>query len=244
MRFEYVFDPETIHKLYFISPLTYFKLSIFVKSKKYIFMKKLFLITYFLIATSTIFAQSIEITPTAGYTFSGNIKGSYGTLDLNNASLYGAKLDVEIADFSYFELSVRRNDPTLAFRTNSSDYVDHETTTGTAHYMIGFLREFKDGKIKPFGVISVGTSRYWEKGDSNERRWFFSTEFGAGAKMFISDYVGVRLQASVTTPWVFSGGGMYWGIGGGGTGGGAAMTFGIPIAHWDLSGGIIIKLPN
>jgi len=202
-------------------------------------MKKLILITGFLMATSTIFAQSVELTPTAGYTFSGDIDGYLGTYDLANAFLYGAKLDVEIADLSYFELSLRRNDPTLTYITGGGNIYE-KTTTGTAHYMVGFLREFKDGKIKPFGVISVGTSRYWEKGDSKERQWFFSSEFGLGAKIFFNDYIGLRLQSSVTTPWVLTGGGMYWGYGGGG----AAATFGIPLAHWDLSGGIIIKLPN
>lgn len=56
--------------------------------------------------------------------------------------------------------------------------------------------------------------------------------------------VGIRAQASVTTPWDFAGGGMYWGVGGGGAGGSANMTFGIPVAHWDLSAGIIIRLQN
>jgi hypothetical protein len=204
-------------------------------------MKIISILAIILFANTILFAQSVEVTPTVGYTFSGNIKGYYGTYDLKNAFLYGAKIDVEFDHLSYFELSFRRNDPTLTYSTNSNGINDSETSTGTAHYMVGYLREFKDGPIKPLAVISLGTSRYWEKGDSNERRWFFSTEFGGGVKMFISDYIGLRLQASVTTPWVFSGGGMYWGIGGGSGGG---MTFGIPIAHWDLSGGIIIKLPN
>ena len=110
--------------------------------------------------------------------------------------------------------------------------------------MAGFLREFQVGAIKPYGVISAGTSRYWLKGDENYNKWFFSTEFGLGAKMFFSDMVGIRAQASVTTPWDFAGGGMYWGVGGGGAGGSANMTFGIPVAHWDLSAGIIIRLQN
>lgn len=207
-------------------------------------MKRITILAAILLTNTILFAQSVEFTPTAGYTFSGDVEGYNGTYDLKNAFLYGAKLDIEIDHLSYFELSYRRNDPTLAYSTRLGETNNAETTTGTAHYMVGFLREFKEGKIKPFGVISLGTSRYWEKGDSKERQWFFSTEFGAGAKMFLNDIIGLRLQASVTTPWVFSGGGMYWGIGGGGTGGGAAMTFGIPIAHWDLSGGIIIKIPN
>lgn len=207
-------------------------------------MRRITILAVLLLTTTILFAQSIEFTPLAGYTFSGDIEGYYGTYDLKNAFLYGARLDVEIDHLSFFELSVRRNDPTLSYSTNSSGIADEETGTGTAHYMVGYLREFQDGPIRPYGVISLGTSRYWEKGDSDLRHWFFSTEFGVGVKMFISDIVGLRLQASVTTPWDFAGGGMYWGVGGGGAGGSANLTFGIPIAHWDLSGGIIIKIPD
>ncbi len=206
-------------------------------------MKRITVLTALVLTNTILFAQSIEITPVAGYTFSGDIEGYYGTYDLQNAFLYGAKLDVEFDDLSYFELSYRRNDPTLTYITSPGN-TDKETSTGTAHYMAGYLREFQDGPIRPFGVISLGTSRYWEKGDSDLRHWFFSTEFGVGIKMFINDMVGLRLQGSVTTPWDFAGGGLYWGVGGGGAGSSANLTFGIPIAHWDLSGGIIIKIPD
>lgn len=204
-------------------------------------MKHLILLVAFLLTTTILFGQSVEVTPMAGYTFSGNVDGYYGTYDLKNTALYGAKLDVEIEHRSYVELSYRRIDPKLTYSTNGIGINDKETSTATAHYMVGYLYEFTESKIIPYGVINVGTSRYWEKGDSNERKWFFSTEFGAGAKMFISDMIGIRMQASVTTPWDFTGGGLYWGIGGGGS---AGMTFHVPLAHWDFSAGIIIRKKN
>ena len=207
-------------------------------------MKKFIFLALFSITVVVVSAQSVEVTPTAGYTFSGTVKGYYGTYDLKNALLYGAKLDIEVADYSYFELSYRRNDPELIYSTNELELNDAKTKTGNAHYMVGFLREFTTKTIKPFGIISAGLSRYWEKGDSDRRKWFFSTEFGLGAKIFFTDYIGLRVQGSVTTPWDFAGGGMYWGVGTGGAGGSANLTFGIPIAHWDLSGGIIIRLPD
>lgn len=202
-------------------------------------MKRITILAALLLTTTIIYAQSVELTPTAGYTFSGDVDGYYGTYDLKNSALYGLKLDVEVEQGSYIELSYRRIDPKLAYYTKDGEI--KETSTATAHYMVGFLHEFTENKIIPYGVINLGTSRYWEKGDSNEHKWYFSTEFGAGAKMFISDMIGLRMQASVTTPWDFAGGGLYWGIGGGGS---ASMTFGIPIAHWDLSAGIIIRRKN
>lgn len=205
-------------------------------------MRKLLIIGGLLIATSSVFAQFYEVTPVIGYTFSGKVDNGYGTYDISNDLLYGGKLDVQLTDLSYIELSVRRNDPTTTY-SNIKDNQNKDFKTGQAHYMIGYLREFKEGKLKPYAVISAGTSRYWTKENIYDyRKWYFSTEFGAGAKMFFNDHIGVRLQASVTTPWDFAGGGMWWGIGTGGGGGSASLTFGVPVAHWDLSAGIIFRI--
>ncbi len=202
-------------------------------------MKKFIFLAILSVFTTLVSAQRVEISPTFGYTFSGTVKGYYGNYDLQNTMLYGAKLDVEFIDLTYFELSYRRNDPKLYYKTGSTNSA--ETKTGTAHYMAGVLRELNNHKIRPYGVINLGLTRYWEKGDSDFRRWFFSTEFGIGTKIFITDYIGFRFQASVTTPWDYKGGGIYWDIGGGGS---ANLSFGVPIAHWDLSGGLIISLPG
>jgi len=207
-------------------------------------MRKLLLFAGFICATSSLFAQYYEVAPVLGYTFSGKVDNGYGTYDFSNAFLYGGRMDVQITDLSYFELSVRRIDPSISY-ISANGQESSEIDAGTAHYMVGYLREFKDGKIKPYGVISAGTSRYWTKSNTNDyHQWFFSTEFGVGAKMFFHDNIGLRLQASVTTPWDFAGGGMYWGVGTGGAGASGGMTFGIPIAHWDLSAGIIFRIKN
>jgi hypothetical protein len=208
-------------------------------------MKKFIIVAGFLFSFVSAFSQYYEVTPLAGYTFSGEADNGYGTYDLHNAFLYGARLDVQVTDLSYVELSFRRNDTGITY-TPASVNTTSEFNTGTAHYMVGFLHEFGNKKIKPFGLISAGTSRYWIKEESsvdeNYRQWFFSTEFGLGAKIFINENLGLRLQGAVTTPWDFAGGGMYWGVGGGGASAGGSMTFGIPIAHWDLSAGIIIRI--
>jgi hypothetical protein len=208
-------------------------------------MKKLILVVGLFYCVTPVFSQYIEITPLTGYTFNGKVDNGYGTYDIKNAWLYGARFDVEFADFSYFELSIRRNDPTLTY-TPAGKNTTFDFNTGTAHYMVGLLREFQLKKIKPFGLISLGTSRYWiqerEGVDENYRQWFFATEFGLGTKILLNENIGLRLQAAVTTPWDFAGGGMYWGVGSDGAGASGGMTFHIPVAHWDLSAGLIFRM--
>lgn len=219
------------------------KVPIFGESKlKSNLMRKLIILAGFLFTTSSLFAQYYEVSPILGYTFSGTADNGYGVYDISNEFLYGGRIDVQLTDFSYINLSVRRNDPTTTY-TNVKDNQIADFETGQTHYMIGFLREFTDKKIIPYGAISAGTSRYWTKGNANDyRKWFFSTEFAVGAKMFFNDHIGLRAQASVTTPWDFAGGGMYWGIGTGGAGASGGLTFGVPVAHWDLSAGIIFRI--
>jgi len=139
-------------------------------------MRKLLLFGGLLFARSSLFAHYYEVAPALGYTFSGKADNGYGTYDFSNSFLYGGRIDVQITDFSYFELSIRRNDPTITYN-NFTGHVTNDFKTGTSHYM-GYLREFKDGKVKPYGVISAGTSRYWTKSNTNDyRQWFFLTEF-------------------------------------------------------------------
>ena len=64
-------------------------------------MKKLILLAIAAVLTNLVAAQRVEVTPTFGYTFSGTIKGYYGNYDMQNALLYGVKLDVEFIDLTY-----------------------------------------------------------------------------------------------------------------------------------------------
>ena len=206
-------------------------------------MKKLTLLAVFLIASTALFAQSIEITPLFGYTFSGKVNGYYGTYDVKDDMMYGALLNVEFDHLMHVELSYKRNDPRLVERIYKSGEITNYDI-GVEHYQVGVLREFKDGPVKPFAQVSLGTSRYFGKNSGSERYWLFSGAFGFGAKMFLTDNIGIRLQTNLTLPMEFSGFGLFYGIGGGGSGGGASATFNVPLVHWDLSAGLIIRLPN
>lgn len=205
-------------------------------------MKKLNFFAVLLFVSTSIFAQYVEVTPLTGYTFSGDVDAYYGTYDIEDAMLYGIRLEAEVADLTYVGLSYRRNDPNVVEYISGQNPVSMDF--GTAHYMASILREFKKGKLTPFGLLGAGTTRYWGKGNLDYHKWFFSTEFGLGAKYFFSESIGLRLQGSVTAPWDFAGGGLFLGVGTGGGGASADMTFNIPVAHWDLSAGLIFRIKD
>ena len=205
-------------------------------------MKKLTLLAALLITTSSLFAQTIEITPLFGYTFSGKVNGYYGTYDVKDDMLYGGILDVEVDHLLHAVISYRRNDPQLVEKSilGGTDIYD----IGVEHYQAGVIRELKDDKVKPFAGVSLGATRYFGKGRNNERYWLFSGAFELGAKVFFNDVIGLRLQSNLTLPMEFGGGGIFCGIGTGGSGCSGSVYFNVPLVHWDLSAGLIIRLRN
>jgi hypothetical protein len=68
--------------------------------------------------------------------------------------------------------------------------------------------------------------------------WRFAFTVGGGAKIYLSDRFGLRLQGRIMAPLYFSGGGVYFGTGGSGFG----VSGGIPILQGDFTAGLIIRL--
>lgn len=203
-------------------------------------MKKLTVIIALLIISTALMAQSIEITPLFGYTFSGKVDGYYGTFDVKDDISYGGILDVEIDDGSHIELKYQRIDPTVV----KEAIVNNRFDIGVEHYQVGFLKEFSDKQVKPFAEVFMGTSRYWQKSQKSNNVWRFSTGFGLGAKIFFTESVGLRLHTNLTMPLEFSGAGLFYGFGSGGSGVSGGVSFHAPIVHWELGGGLILRLPN
>ncbi|WP_163322617.1 porin family protein [Draconibacterium mangrovi] len=200
-------------------------------------MRKTFVTMLFLFSGWALFAQSIEVTPIFGYSIAGKVQNYGRYFDVKNDALYGGLLSVQFDDMMYAELSYERSD------TKGSGFL---TTVDMAveHYQVGMLREFSAGTVIPFAKVSFGTSRYVQTSGGDERTWLFSGGIGAGAKVFLSDRVGLRLFTNLMLPLEFDGAGFWCGIGTGGSGCSGGVSFNVPIVHWDLGAGLIIRLQD
>lgn len=209
-------------------------------------MKKITLILAFITLGATIKAQNnIELTGTYGYSVNGSINDYYGQIDMKDAATYGGILGVEAADFTWIEFSYNRSTSRILgtlYNGFQSEYINREVIM--ENYQIGVLREFKDGKVKPFSFFKLGGARYYGDGNNSFDSWKFSASLGLGAKIFFNDRIGIRLQTSLIMPMEFDGVGLYFGAGSGGASAGAGATFNVPILHWDLSGGLIFRISN
>jgi hypothetical protein len=198
-------------------------------------MKRTIILAGLLFSAVTLFAQSIEITPIFGYTVAGKVNNYGRYFDVKDDMLYGGMLSVEFETLTYLELSYQRND------TRGETFSNGSVDLGVEHYQVGLLREFSEGRVAPFARVSLGTSRYVQKSRGDDRVWFLSGGIGAGAKIFLTESVGIRLFTNLMLPMEFDGAGFWCGIGSGCSGG---VSFNVPLVHWDLGAGLIIKLPG
>ena len=171
-------------------------------------MKKITLIAAILFTGTILFAQSVELTPLYGYTISGKVTGYYGTTyDVKDNAMFGGMLSVEIDRGSYVELSYVRTNTDLLI--TKRDFEQNQVGMGIEHYQVGMLREFKEGKVAPFGKVMLGTTRYVQTTDGDSRYWLFSVGIGGGAKIMFSDRIGLRLHTNLILPMEFAGGGLF-----------------------------------
>jgi opacity protein-like surface antigen len=219
-------------------------------------MKKIFrisvvaLLTIFMIVPVITFAQGkVEISPFAGYMFGGSLNFYEGKLKADNNLNYGVAVDFKLAEDTQIELMWTQMGTTAQFEPYSGyyDFYDIKPFDMNVGYIqIGGVREMNLDQIRPFGVFTLGTTYFIPKDVTYindepvdvESQWKFSMTLGAGAKIWFTDRVGIRLQGNLMMPMFWSSTGFAVGTGGSGfyVGGGTSMVQG------NFTGGLIFAL--
>ncbi len=186
-------------------------------------MKHSILFFLTIILSLTLLAQDskIEITPTAGYTFSSRSNWAYADMDLRDNYSVGLALDVRIQQEILLEL-MYHNVSTDLNTTVYSGIIGSEyftTPLTVEYYHIGGVTEFSSDKVRPFTVLTVGGTRFHPTSETksssgsfdalNSDTWAFSASLGGGAKIMLSDRIGLRLQGRLMLPMYFNGIGIY-----------------------------------
>jgi len=181
----------------------------------------------------------LELTPFAGYMFGGKLRLYEGELKFKDNMNYGLILDYEVAPDSKLEFFWSQMNTTAEFRP----YYGFEDYRGSFdvnvnYFQIGGVREINNGQVRPFGAFTLGAT-YFSPQDANiSDDWRFSITLGGGAKIWLSDRIGLRLQGRLLMPMYFSGVGFYAGTGGSGMSVGASST----IIQGDFTAGLMIAI--
>lgn len=207
---------------------------------------KSFIAAFLLLAifsTKNISAQIIEITPVAGYTLGGKFNLYDGEFRIDNAMAYGGKLAFGLSTTTFVEVSYTRVDTEGQYFSYYVSEAPGEKYPMSSNYIqIGGLQEMDAGVFSPFLTLTGGLAVWGSSSPELSSYTQFSFTFGGGTKIWITDNIGIRLQASMLMPLVWGGGGFGCGIGTGGSGCSAGVYTRITPFQGEFIGGLIIKI--
>ncbi len=162
-------------------------------------MKRLIVLTLVLVLSPLAAgAQSIELTPTFGYRWGGELSASSNELfdrdmDVENGSSYGLSLGILVGRHSQIELFASRQETRFGEErlfAPPADGIDVDVT----YYHVGYLYQWTPGRVNPYVTASLGVTSLDPDvpGLSSEEKVSFS--LGGGLKVMASRHVGFRLD--------------------------------------------------
>jgi hypothetical protein len=212
-------------------------------------MKKTLLLVaagFMLITTSQ--AQKAEIGAFYGISFNSKVRTYWGEYKVDNKANYGGQLSIALSPEMFIEFMYNRTDTRVQYYSRGG--IGQPFDISIEYFHVGGLQQVDVGSdvIAPFGVFTLGATRFDLKDAVDfedtgtpihyDDAWAFSIALAGGAKIFLADRIGIRLQARLGLPMLFNG--LYIGVGTGGASGGA--SFHVPLVQFDLSAGVFLRL--
>jgi len=189
------------------------------------------------------FSQSIEITPTIGYTFGGKVYTRYGEINVKSSESYGGIIGVVMPNNTSVQFEYFRQ-PTVGEYRNYFDpaQFNQNADLDIDWYQLGFFRQMPfNEQISPYGGISLGATNFILRSEPTQYdEWSFSIALQGGVKIYLHDRIGLRLNARLLMPIQWGGFGFYAGSGGSG----ATASAGTYFIQGDVGAGLIIRLGN
>jgi hypothetical protein len=202
-------------------------------------MRKIFSLAL-IIMLAPIFSagQKVEISAFGGYVFANTMHGSNGTsVYIHDFAQYGGQLSVAISRVVDLDIIYNRSD-TKVDVTGGYSYNDLDVPTSINYMQLGGTKNFRvNPTISPFVGLNIGACLMAPK-EIYPDYWFFSVGMNAGAKFYLSDRLGFRLQAQGYIPIQGAGFTMYAGTGGAGSGVSVYST----IFQFGFTGGLVFRL--
>ncbi len=142
-------------------------------------------------------AVELEITPLVGYTFGGSFEEGYSgaDLDLEEGMSLGAAIDFPLDEGRQIEFYYSRQPTEL--EADGELFLDREALFDIdIHYIqIGGTYTWRDeGAVRPFIVGTMGVTHLDPEPSGIDSRTRFSLGLGGGARAYITERFGVRLE--------------------------------------------------
>jgi hypothetical protein len=198
------------------------------------------LVTAVLMAlTLTSIAQSVELTPIAGYTFQSTKNYSAGYTRIHDGFTYGGILTVAPTQYNAIEITYYHYSTDAEARTSIAGYEMFSGPVGINYMFIGGKRLIPaSDKVTGFTGFNLGAAWMTSGNDKFNTETKFAMGFNAGVKIMASEKVGIMLRTRFDFPITSEGGSFYFGTGGSGV----AMYGYIPMWSFGFDGGLIFKI--
>ena len=206
-------------------------------------MMKFFLassIVIFLLSTGGLYGQNIELYGFTGYQLGGKTRLYEGDFRIDNAQNYGGKIAVGLFSGSYAEISYMRTDTEGRFFPFDGQ-VSESVPFSTNYIQLAALRQLDLDRVSPFATLGFGFTVWSPKNSSLEGKTQFSTTVGGGLKIWLSDLIGIRMQATLLLPMIYNGYGFGCGIGTGGINCSSNVYTRVTPVQGEFSGGIVFR---
>ena len=191
--------------------------------------------------------RTLELTPWAGLFWSAGVNTSLGTLTFDLAPDAGAVLGIQVDGKSQVQVLYLFARPQARFQSTSPFYASSPSFGVTTQYLqVGGLTTFDQGPIEPF--LSGGLGLAWYHPSEVEQvtgtvtlqpqdAFVFAFHLGGGMKWWLSEAIGLRLEARFLMPVFFNSGAFLSGP----NGAMLRVNAGIPIVQGDVSLGLAIS---
>ncbi|MBN1482612.1 hypothetical protein EH223_11250 [candidate division KSB1 bacterium] len=186
-------------------------------------------------------SHRLEIAPFWGYQFGGRTTTSEGEIKIIDNSNYGIQVAVVTPVGASIEFLYSRQATSLQRNTTRPFEPPIKETLfnmNVDYYMLGGVKSVQQGNVEPFGAAYLGMGSFKPQSGGYSTERLFAVALGGGAKIRLSDRIGLRLQGRFMLPMQWGSGGLWCGTGGCNIGVGANTT----IMQLDLDAGLVIYL--
>jgi len=202
---------------------------------------KLLLLVAAVCSTLLMQAQTVEITPFAGYVFASKMSGSDGYVRFKDNAQYGGMVSIGVSRVVDVDLIYNRIDTKAEVNLYNAiaGYTYRESPLSINYMNVGFTKNFRINKtVSPFVSFSMGACLMAPKNENTYDYWFFDFGFAGGTKVYFGKRIGMRLQAQMYIPMQSAGYTFYFG--------GAGYSSGVSVystmVQFGFTGGLIFRL--
>lgn len=190
---------------------------------------------------ASLYAQKAEITVLGGWMWSAKVNTDEGDIKISDPGNFEAAIGYYIQPGLQAELSYTYTKVVATIDPEPASLIPAGFLSDVAihYFLVSGLREIQTGneKVVPYVLGSLGTAYLHPTNSPYDDAWRFAVAFGAGAKIYLSERFGLRLQARLLMPVFFSGLGFWFGTGGADVG----VSGAIPLVQGDFSGGLTAR---